>query len=273
MSTISCPSPIPSKQGMSKDQRYLYYSCKAIIDGKCPAWLAKRKIGGVSHARWLTTAIRINFVYMATPVPTTAIKRLATFVVQGYACWWFQSRVSWRITDAPKLVFTAMKYVHSLCSLEKEALKLVIERNFYWGHPESVLIACLASPDEDIRSHAVARILKAKEAEAAGEVRIFNLPAPVYTASRFDSMIDWNKVRITSPPLLRKLSADELRLYEKVPMVSDLPHNTQHLERLIQLMAANATRAADPKLRDGFCKATIRNRASRPKMESKSDFS
>ena len=56
-------------------------------------------------------------------------------------------------------------------------------------------------------------------------------------------------------------------------MVSDIPHNTQHLERLIQLMASNATRAATPKLRNGIAKATIQNRNSKPKLEKKSDFS
>ena len=248
-------------------------SSKAIIDGKCPPWLAHRKVGGISHARWLTTAIRINFVYMSMPVPTPAITRLATFVVQGYACWWFQSRVSWRISDAPNLLFTAMKYIHSLCAFESVALKLVIERNFFWGHHESILVACLTNPDEDIRSRAIARIVQARQREVAGEVRIFHLPTPVYTAASFENMIDWSSVQITSPPLLRKLTNNDLREYEEKPMVTNIPHNTQHLERLIQLMAKNASRAATPKLRNGLCKATLRNRTLRPKMDQKGDFS
>ena len=258
---------------MSTDQWLLYHSCKAIINGKCPAWLAKRKVGGVSHARWLTTAVRINFVYMSMSEPSEAITRLATFVVTGYAKWWFASRVSWRVTDAPQLLYTAMKYVHTLESHEREPLKQVIERNFYWGHPESILIACLASPDADVRSRAVARVIKSRENEIVGPIRIYHLPSPVYTATGFECMIDWNEISITSPPLLRKLTNDDLRKFEHTPLVSTIPHNTQHLERLIQLMAANALRAATPKLRNGLVKATIRNRISRPRLESKQDFS
>ena len=258
---------------MSTDQFLLYHTCKAIINGKCPSWLAKRRVGGVSHARWLTTAIRILYVYMSISEPSEAITRLATFVVSGYACWWFSSRVSWRITDAPNLLYSAVKYVHELSPIEREPMKQVIERNFFWGHPESILIACLASSNADIRSRAVARIIKSRETEVEGPVRVFHLPTPLYTASGFDSLIDWNEVTITSPPLLRKLTNDDLRKYEHTPLVSDIPHNTQHLERLIQLMASNATRAATPKLRNGIAKATIQNRNSKPRLEKKSDFS
>ena len=202
---------------------FCLYVCPSVCPSIRPSihpsirpWLAKRRVGGVSHARWLTTAIRILYVYMSMSEPSEAITRLATLVVSGYACWWFSSRVSWRITDAPNL-YSAMKYVHELSPIEREPMKQVIERNFFWGHPEFILIARLASSNADIQSRAVARVIKSRETEVEVPVRVFHLPTPLYTASGFDSLIDWNELTITSPPLLRKLTNDDLRLRVSSP--------------------------------------------------------
>ena len=111
---------------MSWDQTLLYRSCRAIIDGVCPPWLARRKVGGVSHARWLTTAIRINFLYMSMTSPTPEVTRLATFVVTIYACLWFQCKRDWQVIQAGKIVFNAMRE-ENLCS--KEGTRIGVQ----WG--------------------------------------------------------------------------------------------------------------------------------------------
>ena len=270
---------------MSWDQNLLYRSCRAIIDGVCPPWLARRKIGGVCHARWLTTAIRINFLYMSMARPSAEVTRLATFVVTVYACLWFQCKKDWKVTQAGKIIFDAMKRISALKKnhvKEYEALKPVFERSFYWGHSEQLLLSCLGSADRNIRVQAISRILKARqdeggrktpsEAESADKVRIFQVPKPVYEASSFDSMINWETELVTSPPILRQISDEDLRKYEDSPLEINVPSNTQHVERFIQLMAKNATRKATSKLRDGLCKTTIKHRQKRPKLERKSDF-
>ena len=58
----------------------------------------------------------------------------------------------------------------------------------------------------------------------------------------------------------------------ETPLEIKIPSNTQHVERFIQLMAKNATRAATSKLRNGLCKATVQHRQKRPRLERKSDF-
>ena len=85
-------------------------------------------------------------------------------------------------------------------------------------------------------------------------------------------MINWETELVTSPPILRQISDEDLRKYEDSPLEINVPSNTQHVERFIQLMAKNATREGKSKLRDGLCKATIKNRQIRPKLEQKSDF-
>ena len=62
---------------------------------------------------------------------------------------------------------------------------------------------------------------------------------------------------VTSPPILRQISDEAIKKNEDLPLEINVPSNTQHVERLIQLMAKNATRKATSKLRNGLCKATI----------------
>ena len=80
-------------------------------------------------------------------------------------------------------------------------------------------------------------------------------------------MISWESEGITSPPFLQKYSNTAVKKFEEEP-----PNNSQRVERYIQLITKNATRAATPKLQDGLCKATIKNCKKWPSLETKSDF-
>ena len=70
---------------MSVDQNH---SCKAIMDEFCPPSLQFRALGKVSHARWLTLAIHINFLYRIYTNQCEDIVHLATFVVTIYSYLW-----------------------------------------------------------------------------------------------------------------------------------------------------------------------------------------
>ena len=154
-------------------------------------------------------------------------------------------------------------------------------------HPEQLFLACLASEDVDVRARAVARVTLlrqstqgAVEPPKAGKkdptnpfnVRIFEQPMPVYTATSFDTMIDWASEQVTEPPYLRKYSTAELKIFEQSPLVLEIPSNSQFVERL-KLVTRNATRATSPTLRDGLNHATLRSRRQRPKVETKAHFS
>ena len=259
---------------MSTDQNLLYRSCQAIISGICPPSLAKRKIGGICHARWLTLAIRINFLYMSMPIPSPALFRLATFVVTVYSYLWFRSKISWKATEAPTIVFEAMKLIYALPAEERKIISPVFERGFFWGHSEQLLLGCLASPDVSVRALAVSRIFKLRKCQTSqsstqkgkgnkrkgnSNVRIFNIPKPVYEANHFSKMINWKTEQITVPPYLRSYTDEQIRKFLSEPLVIAIPSNSQHVERYIQLIAKNSTRASSSKLRDGLCKATIKN--------------
>ena len=73
-------------------------------------------------------------------------------------------------------------------------------------------------------------------------------------------MIDWASEQVLEPPCLRSLTDEELRHFEKEPLVMSVPSNSQHVERLIQLITQKGTKAASPEMRDGLCHATLNSR-------------
>ena len=267
---------------MSVDQKLLYRSCRAIIAGVCPPDLAKRTLGPVFHARWLTLALRINFLYMSVASPSEELFRLTWFVINVYAFLWFSAKKNWRVTEAPNIAFKAMQLINGLPLNEQRILWPVYNRGFmYWAHSEQLFLACLASENADVRAQAVARILRlrepqqptqAKKKKTSSNVRTFELPSPVLNAPNFWSMIDWSQEQVLEPPYLRKHSDEELRAFEDTPLILDVPSNSQHVERLIKLITENGTRAATPTLRDGLTKATLRSRQQRPKLRTRADF-
>ena len=267
---------------MSVDQNILYRSCRAIIDGVCPPDLAKRTLGPVFHARWITLALRINFLYMSVATPSEELYRLTWFVINIYAYLWFSAKKNWRATEAPSIAFKAMQLLNGLPLNEQRILWPVFKRGFmYWAHSEQLLLACLASENPDVRAHAVARILRLREPvqltqvkkkKGSSGVRTFELPSPVLNAPNYWSMIDWTAEQVTEPPYLRKYSDAEIRAFEHTPLVLDVPSNSQHVERLIKLITENGKHAASPTLRDGLAKATLRSRQQRPKLRTRADF-
>jgi hypothetical protein len=65
----------------SHDQKLIHRGCVAVMTGECPSDLASRALGPVNHSRWLTTALRILFLYMTYEHPPHAIQRLANFII------------------------------------------------------------------------------------------------------------------------------------------------------------------------------------------------
>ena len=84
---FTIPTKVPER--MSQDQKLLYKACQAVISGFCPVNLAHQTLGPVNHSRWLTTGLRILFVYMSHSCLPHGITRLANFVIHIYARLYF----------------------------------------------------------------------------------------------------------------------------------------------------------------------------------------
>ena len=201
---IPCPNfpEIPEEivKTFSQDQRLTYRICKALISGYCPADLAACLLGGVNMSRWLTTGERVGMFYMTQKNPTLALKRSASFVVRHYAWLYFELRRRSRVTDAPEVFFQSYKRMESLTKAERKVVDPVIQRAYFWRHPESLLLACLASPRQDAREKAVERILAIRDTEATTptpNVRVIEPPVNNFSAEHFSEMIVWEKSQVT----------------------------------------------------------------------------
>lgn len=274
---------------MSNDQKILYQTCRAIIEGKGSASLELCSVGPLCHARWLTLAIRINLLYMSTEKPSDELARLAWFVCNVYALLWFFVKKNWRAYQGPEIAYMAMKLVNGLSVDEKRIMSPVFERGFlYWMHPEQLILGCLASSDADVRAQAVARILKIRsdaslppkptvgkkrKRKPAPKVRIIELPDPIYEATHFTKMINWSKSQMTEAPLLRNMSVDEIKAFQDTPFTCAIPNNSQFVERNIQLIAKNGTRSTSHEIRQGTALATLASRERRARKTTKTAFS
>ena len=155
----------------------------------------------------------------------------------------------------------------------------------------------LASENQEIRARAVAKIISIRESlpEVKGkgkrgkntrgkgessrdeddnhddEIRIFQAPKPVYTAESFESMIDWDKEQICPPPYLQFHTNEEIRQFESMPLRIDVPSNTQHVERFIQINAKVGTKAASIKARNGLVLARQEYLEKNPSRGKKAD--
>ena len=87
-------------------------------------------------------------------------------------------------------------------------------------------------------------------------VRVLQLPDPVYTATNFTNMIDWESSQMTEPPILRDLTNDQILAFQDCPSTCKEPSNSQFVERNIQMIAKQGIRAASSTLRQGLSHAT-----------------
>ena len=74
---------------LSSDQAYLHKIIKAIQSGVIDKTLLREKPEPMSHARWLTTACRICWLFISQDQPCKELHLLTTFVVCHYGPIWF----------------------------------------------------------------------------------------------------------------------------------------------------------------------------------------
>lgn len=227
---------------ISTDQKYLYDICQAVSNGCCPAKLANRHPGTICHSRWLTTANNLLRLYISMENPSNGLIDLVTYVVKVYAPTWFQIKLNPKCINGAKNLWFLIEKSRYLTQENRAVVDPVIQRNGFFGHPESILLSMLADESRVVRELAVLRIRKARE-NLMTTVREFKIPKLNFYAQNYSDMINWNNCLITDPPLLRHIEIDELEY-----LVSDnditntqftnlnLPCHSQTVERYVKVI-------------------------------------
>ena len=156
---------------LSTNQKYLLIASNAVILGKNKLDQDTQRFsqisspGTIHHARWLTTANRLLRLYMSLEDPPYNLCKLIDYIVKVYSKSWFKIKQDWKCAQGAKNFFFLLNCLQSL-SFEDTKLEaqVALQRNCYFAHPESILLAAIADSDEKIANDALMKILEARKA-------------------------------------------------------------------------------------------------------------
>lgn len=261
---------------ISSDQQYLYDLCKAISTGICSKNLQYRSPGKMAHSRWLTTANRLLRLYIGTKVPSVELVILVTFVMKVYAPIWFSIKDNNKCSDGPRNLFKLIQWSRYLPDNLKSVVDPVIQRNGYFGHPESIILSMLVDDRSHIRHLAYKRIIKYRTSSTAA-IRVFSLPKFNMNGSDYTDMIDWQSCLFNEPPITRGVHEDVLKELVTTGVPSDkrflnYPCHSQTVERYIKVVTEASAVVAGNSSRDGHIRSKLSSLKKMPVFETKKDY-
>ena len=105
------PPPLDAKyeKTLSTDVLYLFRIAKAVSEGSCPEDIASMKPGQIVHSRWLTKAIRLLRLYVATSLPSTNLKILVNFIMKVYVPMYFNVKFYNSVVYGSALLYKFIK--------------------------------------------------------------------------------------------------------------------------------------------------------------------
>lgn len=136
----------------------------------------------------------------------------------------------------------------------------------------------LVDKREHIRELGYRRILKARKFVPTNKtIRSCQPPKLNFKASDYTEIIDWNKCALYPPPILRKLSEDNIReiinsAAKPVREIQNFPCHTQAVERTVKLVSEASSKVCGFVNRDGYIRSTLKSRSAMPQFSTKSDF-
>lgn len=278
--SIGCQIPTIDRSILSKDQQYLLDISMAIKSGNCKEDLAVRDPGPLSHSRWLTTANRTLRLYLSEESPTPELQEIVVFILKSYMPMWFSIKTSKYFTEGPKLVYQSIQSSRYLPEDLRNIVDPVIERNGFFAHPEHLMLAMTQDNTKHIRDLGLRRILKARQLDQKRTtIRTFMPPKLNFKAQDYSEIINWMDCDLSSPPLLKDISDDEIKSHiqsDSVPnwdiTFKTFPVHTQAVERCVKLVTEASGKVCGAESRDGFIRTTLLSRSTMPNFAHKSDF-
>lgn len=164
---------------------------------------------------------------------------------------WFNIKKSKHFTDGPKHVFQAIQTSRYLSDDLLKIVNPVIERNAFFAHPENLLLAMIVDDRENIRELGYRRILKARKcASKEKTIRNFVPPKINFKDTHYTEIIDWCTCPLYSPPILRGVSDDEIKLLinsdtKSIRDIKEFPWHTQAVERCVKLVTEASSKVCE----------------------------
>lgn len=194
------PEIMPSiVEKLSTDEMYLFEIANAISTGECSYRLANKLPGPLNHA-------------------SKKLVDIVTYIMKVYVPTYFNIKFDKSCTRGSIHFFNLIKYSNYLTPKYREVMLNVCRNNFYFAHPENILLAMIFDDDVNTRKMAYEIILKCRATHIENEmVREYVAPKfnfdEIHSKKYFD-IIDWN-FKTTESPFTRKITLEQIRhLYQ-----------------------------------------------------------
>ena len=266
---------------LSRDQKLLYEYSIAVDTGDLPSNVATQKPGPINHARWLTLCLSALIDYTRDAKPSLNKVKFIDYVQKVYVPAWFTFKMSCKLKDGAKNVFTMLQLLKTQPLDIQNIAKKYVQINAFFAHSSNLLVAMLAEEDdESIRKQAVDGIIEIRKNKEHSCVertdsglRLFKVPKLNWGAENYTQIIDWDLKDFCEPPITMKFSDDEIRRFYSVPMViQNYPSQSQSVERAVKMVSDACKSAYGYEERHQLVLSTQAARKERQSYRTKEKF-
>ena len=211
--------------------------------------------GHVNYARWVTTGSNILYLYTQEPNPSENLIKLVRYVLNVYVPMLLSIHEGFHVSNGSQHYFNILRLSRNLFQEEKELHDVTVatlKHNFYWAHPESLLLKMVYDQRPHVKAKAIQLIEKCRKEEESGirqyqhdGIRRFEDPKFInFEAQTYDELIDFEKVPVefTSPPLLQDYSIEDIKNHNFNELFDSIPCHSQTVERFVSLTSEAATK-------------------------------
>ena len=225
--------------------------------------LAEANPGKISHSRWLTLANRVLRLYVSVIDPSPNLMLLTKYVIKVYAKMWIVIKSKPSFFYGSANVFNLISESRFLPTEFHDVVKRCIQRNWFYLHPENILLSMLTDQRVEISEMA---FNKCQELiTTVGQVRKFLSPKLNFEANEYFNVVSF-------PPILREVVGQDFCLTtirDFLFCMKNIPCHSQQVKRHVKLVTDAASHVIGESRRDGviFCK--VQSQKENPKFLSK----
>ena len=274
---IIIPDEILNK--MSTDQKIAYKLCQAVKSGNMPVELQEIKCGKLNHSRWLTTGIRI--VYMWTSHHGLSGKKqnifqtLVKYCLESYFKCYFDIKVLHQLEDGPYHILTELRILRTQPKIVQDIVTIYVRTGAWYAHSENVLLSLLSSKSLSDRTFAIDKILTMRGNSDLGNMSVRQRITPKLNlnATSLQQLISWKENELDEPVFTCSLTKKQLTSLIEKPLV--VPHfniHSQSTERAVKQVTEAASAVVGAEARDGYVRARAQHREILPVFRTKRDI-
>ena len=219
--------------------------------------------------------------YTRDAKPSLNKVKFIDYVQKVYVPAWFTFKMSCKLKDGAKNVFTMLQLLKTQPLDIQNIAKKYVQINAFFAHSSNLLVAMLAEEDdESIRKQAVDGIIEIRKNKEHSCVertdsglRLFKVPKLNWGAENYTQIIDWDLKDFCEPPITMKFSDDEIRRFYSVPMViQNYPSQSQSVERAVKMVSDACKSAYGYEERHQLVLSTQAARKERQSYRTKEKF-